>query len=58
MAVAPTLTVTSDCLLTGIDPALEQELKNRLTIDNPAIQRRQTLWPLDRQTAETAACIL
>lgn len=31
----PTLTVTSDCLLTGIDPALETELKNRLTIDNP-----------------------
>ncbi len=35
MAMVPTLTVTSDCLLTGIDPALEQELKSRLTIDNP-----------------------
>ena len=31
----PTLTVTSDCLLTGIDLALETELKSRLTIDNP-----------------------
>ena len=31
----PTLTVTSDCLLTGIDLALETELKKRLTIDNP-----------------------
>ncbi len=35
MAMAPILTVTSDCLLTDIDPALEQEFKNRLTIDNP-----------------------
>jgi superfamily II DNA or RNA helicase len=31
----PTLTVTSDCLLAGIDFALEKELKSRLTIDNP-----------------------
>ena len=31
----PTLTVTSDCLLTGIDLDLETELKRRLTIDNP-----------------------
>ncbi|KJS02384.1 MAG: helicase [Desulfobulbaceae bacterium BRH_c16a] len=31
----PTLTVTSDCLLAGIDIVLENELKNRLTIDNP-----------------------
>jgi len=31
----PTLTVTSDCLITGIDLALEKELKHRLTIDNP-----------------------
>ncbi len=30
-----TLTVTSDCLLEGIDLQLEQELKSRLTIDNP-----------------------
>lgn len=31
----PTLTVTSDCLLTGIDLVLEKEIKSRLTIDNP-----------------------
>lgn len=31
----PTLTVSADCLLTGIDSTLEGELKNRLTIDNP-----------------------
>lgn len=31
----PTLTVSTDCLLTGIDFALEKELKSRLTIDNP-----------------------
>lgn len=31
----PTLTVSSDCLLVGIDRELEKELKNRLTIDNP-----------------------
>jgi superfamily II DNA or RNA helicase len=31
----PTLTVTSDCLLTGIDFEFEKELKSRLTIDNP-----------------------
>ncbi|MGB3209741.1 MAG: DEAD/DEAH box helicase [Desulforhopalus sp.] len=31
----PTLTVTSDCLITGIDLLLEKELKSRLTIDNP-----------------------
>ncbi|EKD34914.1 MAG: hypothetical protein ACD_75C02130G0005, partial [uncultured bacterium] len=31
----PTLTVTSDCLLTDIDLVLETELKKRLTIDNP-----------------------
>ncbi len=31
----PTLTVTSDCLLTDIDFQLEEELKARLTIDNP-----------------------
>jgi superfamily II DNA or RNA helicase len=31
----PTLTVTSDCLLTGIDLEFEKELKSRLTIDNP-----------------------
>ncbi len=35
MTMAPALTVSADCLLTGIDPALEQELKDRLTIDNP-----------------------
>lgn len=33
--LAPTLTVSSDCLFTGIDSSLESELKNRLTIDNP-----------------------
>ncbi len=31
----PILTVTSDCLLTGIDLPFENELKKRLTIDNP-----------------------
>jgi superfamily II DNA or RNA helicase len=31
----PILTVSSDCLLTGIDFVLEQEVKKRLTIDNP-----------------------
>ncbi|SHO48599.1 DEAD/DEAH box helicase [Desulfopila aestuarii] len=31
----PTLTVTSDCLLSDIDFALEEELKKQLTIDNP-----------------------
>ncbi len=31
----PTFIVTSDCLATGIDFELEQELKKRLTIDNP-----------------------
>lgn len=31
----PTLTVSADCLLTGIDFELEKELKGRLTIDNP-----------------------
>lgn len=31
----PTLTVTTDCLLHNIDLPLEQELKSRLTIDNP-----------------------
>ncbi|MFV0436684.1 MAG: DEAD/DEAH box helicase [Desulfopila sp.] len=31
----PILTVTSDCLFTEIDLALEQELKRQLTIDNP-----------------------
>lgn len=31
----PILTVAADCLLTGIDLALENELKARLTIDNP-----------------------
>lgn len=31
----PTLTVTSDCLVTGIDFVLEKEFKSRLTIDNP-----------------------
>lgn len=30
-----TLTVAADCLLSGIDLALEQELKRQLTIDNP-----------------------
>ena len=37
-ATLATLNVTSDCLLTGIDGALEAELKNRLTIDNPKYQ--------------------
>ncbi len=31
----PTLTVSSDCLVTGIDISLEKEFKSRLTIDNP-----------------------
>ncbi len=31
----PILTVSSDCLVTGIDLALEKEFKSRLTIDNP-----------------------
>ncbi len=31
----PKLTVTSDCLLAGIDQQLEEELKSKLTIDNP-----------------------
>ncbi|MBU1568504.1 MAG: DEAD/DEAH box helicase [Proteobacteria bacterium] len=31
----PILTVTSDCLLAGIDLPLEQALKDRLTIENP-----------------------
>ena len=34
----PTLTVAADCLLTDIDSLLEQELKSRLTIDNPRYQ--------------------
>ena len=33
--MAPILTVTSDCLLSEIDLSFEQELKKRLTIDNP-----------------------
>ncbi len=33
--MSPTLTVSSDCLLTGIDFALEKEFKCKLTIDNP-----------------------
>jgi superfamily II DNA or RNA helicase len=35
MNIPPVLTVTSDCLLTGIDLSLEQALKDRLTIENP-----------------------
>lgn len=31
----PTLTVSSDCLLLGINSTVEQELKKLLTIDNP-----------------------
>jgi superfamily II DNA or RNA helicase len=31
----PKLTVSSDCLLTGIDFALEKRIKNRLTLVNP-----------------------
>lgn len=31
----PTLTVSHDCLLVGIDLSVEQELKSLLTIDNP-----------------------
>lgn len=34
-AMEPTLTVTSDCLVTGIDFELEKAFKSRLTIDNP-----------------------
>ncbi len=34
-AMEPTLTVTSDCLVTGIELELEQVFKSRLTIDNP-----------------------
>lgn len=30
-----TLTVSSDCLLEGLDPAVEQVIKEKLTIDNP-----------------------
>lgn len=33
--MAPVLTVASDCLLSDIDFSVEQELKKRLTIDNP-----------------------
>ena len=33
--MVPTLTVAADCVFTGIDFALEKELKKRLTIDNP-----------------------
>lgn len=33
--MSPKLTVTSDCLLTEIDFALENQLKEKLTIDNP-----------------------
>lgn len=33
--MTPVLTVTSDCLLSEIDFLLEQELKTRLTIENP-----------------------
>jgi superfamily II DNA or RNA helicase len=42
----PTLTVTCDCLLTGIDFAVETALKQRLTIDNPEYQaaRRYGRW--------------
>ncbi len=31
----PTLTVAADCLLTGISPELERDIKTQLTIDNP-----------------------
>lgn len=34
----PTLTVSSDCLLTGISFELEQQIKGLLTIDNPQYQ--------------------
>lgn len=42
----PTLTVSSDCLLTGIDLLLEKELKSRLTIDNPqyAAAKKYCRW--------------
>ena len=33
--MTPTLTVSSDCLLKGIDFTFEQEIKKQLTIDNP-----------------------
>jgi len=33
--MAPVLTVTSDCLLSEMDSSFEQELKKRLTIENP-----------------------
>ncbi len=33
--MAPVLTVTSDCLLSEMDFSFEQELKKRLTIENP-----------------------
>lgn len=35
MIFPPTLTVAADCLLTGVDPALADQLQQRLTIDNP-----------------------
>ena len=35
MTMSPILTVSSDCLLIGIDLPLEQALKERLTIENP-----------------------
>lgn len=35
ITMAPILTVSSDCLLEGIDFSFEQELKKQLTIDNP-----------------------
>jgi superfamily II DNA or RNA helicase len=34
-AMEATLTVTSDCLVSGIDLVLEKEFKSRLTIENP-----------------------
>jgi len=41
-----TLTVSSDCLLEGLGPALEQEIKEKLTIDNPQYiaARRYGRW--------------
>jgi len=33
--MTPTLTVSSDCLLKGLDFSFEQEIKKQLTIDNP-----------------------
>jgi len=41
-----TLTVSSDCLLEGLDPVLEQEIKEKLTIDNPQYiaARRYGRW--------------